>query len=113
LIGKHRTEISRASAENFLSRAGLDHPFLQVETRAIMSSPRKAEIGAGNRFGFAANRGRFLRLLNDDPILRAQCSLGAMSKVSGLRGERLLGIGSFVHSSGAVRRHRRCPCGMT
>ena len=52
------------------------------------------EIGKGERFEFGANWARFLELLDDGRIARAEASLKAMLEVESLAGRSFLDIGS-------------------
>jgi 2-polyprenyl-3-methyl-5-hydroxy-6-metoxy-1,4-benzoquinol methylase len=57
-------------------------------------STHALEVMRGERFRFGANWARFLRLLDEDRILRAERSLRDMLGVDGLHGKRFLDIGS-------------------
>ncbi len=59
-----------------------------------MSSPHATEIRDGHRFAFGENWSRFLAVLDDDRIRRAELSLCDMLKVENLQGKRFLDIGS-------------------
>ena len=52
------------------------------------------EVRAGRRFEFGKNWERFLALLNEERIARAEASLKRMLEVEDLRGRRFLDIGS-------------------
>lgn len=52
------------------------------------------ELAAGQRFEFGANWARFLEVLNDERIARAENSLREMLGVQDLHGRRMLDIGS-------------------
>lgn len=57
-------------------------------------SPNAREIESGDRFAFGANWVRFLELLDDDRILRAEASLRAMLEVESLTGRTFIDVGS-------------------
>ncbi len=59
-----------------------------------MSSQNTSEINAGNRFAFGENWSRFLLVLDDDRIRRAEQSLCDMLNVKDLQGKGFLDIGS-------------------
>ena len=52
------------------------------------------EIAQGSRFAFGENWGRFLRLLNDERIEKAEQSLTAMMECDDLSGRTFLDVGS-------------------
>jgi 2-polyprenyl-6-hydroxyphenyl methylase/3-demethylubiquinone-9 3-methyltransferase len=60
---------------------------------AVVSSST-TEIAAGARFAFGKNWGRFLRVLDEPRIDRAECSLREMLKLERLDGLRFLDVGS-------------------
>jgi 2-polyprenyl-6-hydroxyphenyl methylase/3-demethylubiquinone-9 3-methyltransferase len=60
---------------------------------AVIASPT-TEIAAGERFAFGDNWTRFLRLLDDDRIVRAERSLCGMLHREHLEGMRVLDVGS-------------------
>jgi 2-polyprenyl-3-methyl-5-hydroxy-6-metoxy-1,4-benzoquinol methylase len=57
-------------------------------------STHSAEVLKGDRFRFGANWAKFLTLLDDDRIARAEDSLRTMLGVESLAGKRFLDIGS-------------------
>ncbi|MFL6334316.1 MAG: class I SAM-dependent methyltransferase [Pyrinomonadaceae bacterium] len=57
-------------------------------------SSHSLEVGKGERFEFGANWARFLELLDEDRIARAEQSLREMLEVEGLAGRSFLDIGS-------------------
>src|SRR5947209_14888872 len=57
-------------------------------------SSHALEVGSGARFKFGENWARFLELLDDGRIARAEESLKNMLEVEGLAGRRFLDIGS-------------------
>ena len=59
-----------------------------------MQEDHKSEVGAGNRFEFGENWSRFLRVLDDERIDRAQKSLLEMLQTNSLVGKSFLDIGS-------------------
>jgi 2-polyprenyl-6-hydroxyphenyl methylase/3-demethylubiquinone-9 3-methyltransferase len=59
----------------------------------VIASPT-TEIAAGERFAFGDNWTRFLRLLDDDRIVRAERSLRGMLHREHLEGMRVLDVGS-------------------
>jgi 2-polyprenyl-6-hydroxyphenyl methylase/3-demethylubiquinone-9 3-methyltransferase len=59
-----------------------------------MSSQHAVEIRSGERFAFGDNWARFLRLLDDTRIHRAETSLQSMLEVQNLNGRTFLDIGS-------------------
>lgn len=58
------------------------------------ASTHAAEVARGDRFEFGENWSRFLALLDDERIARAEESLRAMLEVPDLRGRSFLDIGS-------------------
>jgi ribosomal protein L11 methylase PrmA len=58
------------------------------------AASHRAEIEAGERFGFGANWARFLRHLDDTRIQEAERSLQQMLGVPSLQGLRFLDAGS-------------------
>jgi 2-polyprenyl-6-hydroxyphenyl methylase/3-demethylubiquinone-9 3-methyltransferase len=59
-----------------------------------MSSEHEKEVESGERFAFGANWARFLSVLNEDRIRRAERSLLEMLETEGLAGKTFLDIGS-------------------
>src|SRR3712207_117545 len=67
-----------------------------MSTQATTETPstHAAEVARGERFEFGENWSRFLELLADGRIARAEESLKAMLEVSDLSGKSFLDIGS-------------------
>lgn len=59
-----------------------------------MSSEHEEEVEAGERFAFGANWARFLSVLNEDRIRRAERSLQEMLETESLAGKTFLDVGS-------------------
>ena len=59
-----------------------------------VSELHASQVAAGERFEFGRNWSRFLLLLNDDRIKRAEDSLGEMLETKSLVGQSFLDIGS-------------------
>jgi 2-polyprenyl-3-methyl-5-hydroxy-6-metoxy-1,4-benzoquinol methylase len=74
-----------------------------------MAATSQQEIAAGQRFAFGENWRRFLSLLTEERILRAEDSLRRMLEVSDLRGKTFLdiGCGSGLFSLAARRLDAR------
>ena len=68
-------------------------------------STHAAELTRGERFGFGANWRRFLSLVDEERIARAQASLASSLQVPSLAGQRFLdaGCGSGLFSLAATR----------
>jgi 2-polyprenyl-6-hydroxyphenyl methylase/3-demethylubiquinone-9 3-methyltransferase len=60
----------------------------------VSENLHSAEVASGERFEFGKNWSRFLTLLNDERIARAEQSLRRFLEVEDLRGLRFLDIGS-------------------
>src|SRR4051812_10581949 len=60
----------------------------------MQMSTHSAEVLSGERFEFGANWSRFLELLNEDRIQKAESSLKQMLEVERLDGKSFLDIGS-------------------
>jgi hypothetical protein len=73
-------------------------------------STHAAELTAGERFGFGANWRRFLSLVDEERIARAQASLASSLQVPSLAGRRFLdaGCGSGLFSLAATRLGASC-----
>ncbi len=67
-----------------------DHP----AASGAAGNQHAAEVAQGQRFEFGQNWSRFLEILNDDRIAKAENSLKTFLDVPDLRGKRFLDIGS-------------------
>ena len=83
---------------------------MSAESQQLASTYR-SEVEAGQRFEFGANWSRYLRLLDDSRIRRAEQSLCEMLEISTPHGKSFVDIGcgsGAVFSGGnAIGRTRR------
>ena len=63
------------------------------------------DVSSQQRFGFGKNWRNFLKVLDEDRIVEAECSLKSMLRVNDLRGKSVpdVGCGSGLFSLAAIR----------